>query len=258
MLFKLLANIFAVNFIYKDENTSFKQLFDNDKTFERALNHTSSLYNLNKIFGDENYDDIPVNKISRDKEWYSDLKLEIPKKEEIKINPFDEKKDIKYESKHGDLFKNVSHNNIYSSNMIKCNHWDAAKWKGVMYLGDINNKDFIKIGFVFEGEEGAKKVFQDIINVSTKEDTKGKVILSFIKGVDKKAIYDYRIMITSKLEIPKIIKGNAIINMATRFHQMKCTDDKNISILEKVISSKKNQDKYITNFIKEWKNYSII
>lgn len=238
MLFKLLANIFAINFIYKDENTLFKQLFDDDKTFERSLNHTSSLYNLNKIFGNDDYSDIPNIEINRNKEWYSDLRIDIPKKEGVKIYPFDEKRDIKYDSEPGDLFKNVSHDNIYSSDIIKCNHWDAAKWKGVMYLGDINNKEFIKIGFIFEGEEGAKKVFQDIINVTTKDDTKEKIILSFIKGVDKKAIYDYRVMITGKIEIPKNIKENAIINMATRFHQMNCGNDKNINILEKIISGK--------------------
>ena len=63
-----------------------------------------------------------------------------------------------------------------------------------------------------------------------------KIILSFIKGVDKKDIYDYRVMITGKIEIPEGIKENAIINMATRFHQMNCNNDNNIKILEEVIS----------------------
>lgn len=237
MLFKLLANIFAVNFIYKDEGI-FKELFDDDKTFERALSHTSSLYNLNKIFGNDDYSDIPDIIISRKKEWYSNLKINISKKEKNKIYPFNEVKDIKYDEKTGDLFKNVSHDNIYSSDMIKCNHWDVAKWKGIMYLGDISTKDFIKIGFVFENEKGAKKVFQDIIDVSTKDDKNEKIILSFIKGVDKKDIYDYRVMITGKIEIPEGIKENAIINMATRFHQMNCNNDNNIKILEEVISGK--------------------
>ena len=238
MLFKLLANIFAVNFIYKDEDKLFKQLFEDEKTFERALNHTNSIYNLNKIFGNENYDDIPVNEIIRDKEWNSELKIEIPEGKEVKTNPFSDTKEIKYESALGDLFKNVSHDNIYSSDMIKCSHWDAAKWKGAMYLADVNNKEFIKIGFIFESEEGAKKVFEDIINITTRDDKKEKIILSFIKGVDKDNPFDYRIMITEKIEIPENIKEKVIITMPTRFHQMNCTNDKNINTLEKVISNK--------------------
>lgn len=238
MLFKLIANIFAVNFIYKDEGFVFKKMFDDEKTFERALNHTSSIYNLNKIFGNDDYIDIPNVKISRNKEWNSDLEIIIPKKEENDEYPFNEAKDIKYDSKVKNIFKNVSHNNIYSSEMIKCNHWDAAKWKGVMYLGDILNKGFIKIGFLFENEEGAKKVFQDIIDISTKDDVKEKIVLSFIKGVDKNAIYDYRVMITGKIEIPKDIRENMIVTMPTRFHQMNCIDDKNIKILENVVSGK--------------------
>ena len=45
-------------------------------------------------------------------------------------------------------------------------------------------------------------------------------------------------MITGKIEIPEGIKENAIINMATRFHQMNCNNDNNIKILEEVISGK--------------------
>lgn len=237
MLFKLLGHIFATSFIYKDETIVFKQLFEDDKTFERALNHTNSIYNLNKIFGNENYDDVPIHKINRDTEWNLGLEIELPLKDEIKVCPFDEKENIIHASSPGNLFKNVSHSNIYSSDMIKCNHWDVAKWKGVMYLGDIEYKYFIRIGFIFENEEGAKKVFQDIINVSTKDDINEKVILSFIKGVDKKAPYDYRIMITEKIEIPKGINDNTLISMPTRFHQMNCTDNKNINILEQIMCS---------------------
>ena len=44
-------------------------IMSNDKTFERALSHTSSLYNLNKIFGNDYYSDIPDIIISRKNRW---------------------------------------------------------------------------------------------------------------------------------------------------------------------------------------------
>ena len=124
--------------------------------------------------------------------------------------------------------------------IIKCNHWDVAKWKGVVYLGDVINKEFIKIGFLFENEEGAKKVFQDLIDNATKEDIDGNIVVSFIKGISKTNIYDYRVMITGKVKIPKDNSENIIINSATRFHQMNCTDDKNIRILEEIIRNENN------------------
>ena len=102
--------------------------------------------------------------------------------------------------------------------------------------GEINKK-FIKIGFLFENEEGAKKVFQDLIDNATREDKDGKIVVSFIKGISKTNIYDYRVMITGKVRIPKDNSENIIINSATRFHQMNCTDDKNIRILEEIISN---------------------
>lgn len=121
--------------------------------------------------------------------------------------------------------------------MIKCNHWDLAKWKGVMYLGDLVNKSGIKIGFLFENKEGAKKVFQDLINYASKDDKEGKIVVSFIKGISKKQKYDYRVMITGKVNVPKNKNENIIVNMPTRFHQMNCIDDKNIGILEAIINN---------------------
>lgn len=239
ILFKLLGNILAVNFIYEDYEKTFKKIFEDDKSFERSLNHTNSLYNLNKIFGQEEEEiDISSYIINREKEWYKDIKECNVEKE--KIDPFADKKDIIYGVPKNNPFENISHENIYSSGMIKCNHWDVAEWKGVAYLGDAINKEFIKIGFLFENIDGAKKVFQDLIDNATKEDKEGNIVVSFIKGISKTNIYDYRVMITGRVKIPKDNTENIIINNATRFHQMNCTDDKNIGILESIINSGKN------------------
>ena len=141
----------------------------------------------------------------------------IDKVEKETVDPFEEKKDIIYGVPENNPFENISHRNIYSSGMIKCNHWDIAKWKGIMYLGDRLNKEFIKIGFLFENEEVAKKVFQDLIDNATKEDKDGKIVVSFIKGISKTNIYDNRVMITGKVRIPKNSSENLIINNAHVF-----------------------------------------
>lgn len=47
-------------------------------------------------------------------------------------------------------------------------------------------------------------------------------------------------MITGKVKIPKDNSENIIVNSATRFHQMNCSDDKNIRILENIINSGKD------------------
>ena len=237
-LFKLLANILAVNFIYKDYEKTFEEIFKDERVFERSLNHTNSLYNLNKIFGIEEEKDIPVNSVSRAKEWYLDI--EINNANDETVDPFDDKENVEYGIPENNPFENISHSNIYSSGLIKCNHWDVAKWKGVVYLGDQINNSFIKIGFLFENEEGAKRIFQNLIDYATKEDKEGKIILSFIKGISKSNIYDYRVMITGKVKVPKGITENIIINNAIRFHQMNCKDDKNINILEEIIKNGNN------------------
>ena len=168
-LYKLLANILAVNFIYEDFEQTLKKIFEDDKIFERSINHTNSLYNLNKVFGDEEEKEFTTYKITRTIEWYSNMKLDNTTEETI--DPFEEKEDIIYGKPEKNPFKNISHNNIYSSGMINCNHWDMAKWKGVIYLGDLENKSFIKIGFLFKNKEGAKRVFQDLIDKEKTQNT---------------------------------------------------------------------------------------
>lgn len=255
VLFKMLANIFAVNFIYDNYEEAFKEIFEDEKIFERSLNHTSSIYNINKIFGPEEDIEIPIYNITREKEWYSDIDFLIPKTETV--DPFEDKKDIEYGLPNQNLFTNVSHKEIYSSEMINVAHWDAAKWKGVIYLGDLENYSFIKIGFLFNNEDGARRVFQDLIDRVGKYDEEERIVLSFIKGINKERIYDYRVMITGKVKVPKNNDKNILIQMMTRFHEMNCKDDKNLGILENVIKNKPNTKIVILPMINDNKEQTI-
>lgn len=255
VLFKVLANIFAVNFIYDNYEESFKEIFEDEKTFDRSLNHTNSIYNLNKIFGPKEDIEVPIHNITREKEWYSGIKLPIPKTETV--DPFENKENIEYGMPNPNVFTNVSHKDIYSSEMINVAHWDVAKWKGIMYLGNLENYSSIKIGFLFANEDGAKRVFQDLIDCVGKYDEEERIVLSFIKGINKERIYDYRVMIAGKIRVPKTNNKNILIKMMTRFHEMNCKDDKNIGILETVIKNKSNTEIAILPMINDEKEQTI-
>ena len=237
-LYNLLINVLAVSFIYKDFESTMEEMFVNDKTFERVLNHTNCLYNLNRIFGNEEDEDYTYFEVKRVNEWYSEDNINFPVEETE--DPFEDIENIIYGKPTDDnlekkCFKNISHSNIYTSGIIKCNHWDSAGWKGVMYLGDLDSKKHLKIGFLFENENGAKKVFQDLIDNASRNDATGKIIISFIKGINKDKKYDYRVLITGRVDIPKGNKENIVINSIARFHEMNCRDGANIKILEDVI-----------------------
>ena len=90
--------------------------------------------------------------------------------QEETVDPFENKKDIEYGLPKQNFFTNISHKDIYSSGMINVAHWDAAKWKGVIYLSDLENYNFMKIGFLFNNEDGAKRVFQDLLDSVGKYD----------------------------------------------------------------------------------------
>ena len=156
------------------------------------------------IFGSE-CEEFAIHRINRTCEWYNGI--EIKRKVEETINPFNDDKNIVYSEPEKKLFENISQDDFYSPGLIKSNHWDSAVWKGVMYLGDLNNKNFIKIGFLFQQEGGAKRVFQDLINVATTDDKFGKIIISFIF-----AIFSTIFMVVG----PKI-SGKAITELSTGF-----------------------------------------
>lgn len=238
-LYKLLANILAVNFIYDNFEETIKALFENEKSFERAINHTSSLYTLNKIFGSEEEYEIEHLDIKRDNEWYKNVVLEKEKSKEESTNISISDKEVIYEKPEDISWKNVSHSKIYTSNMIKCAHWDLAKWKAVLFVTDPENKYFGKIGFAFENIDGAKLVFEDLISYATKDDKEGKIIVSFIKCINQNRKYDYRVMITDKIEIPNGREYQIIIPMA-RFHNMNCENNINLSRIENLLKNNPN------------------
>lgn len=70
-----------------------------------------------------------------------------------------------------------------------------------------------------------------------KYDKEERIVLSFIKGINRERIYDYRVMITGKVKVPKSNDKNILIQMLTRFHEMNCNDNKNLGILENFIKN---------------------
>ena len=73
-LYELLVNILAVGFIYDDFKKTLEKMLKDDETFERGLNHTNSLYNLNKIFGSE-CEEFAIHRINRTCEWYNGIEI---------------------------------------------------------------------------------------------------------------------------------------------------------------------------------------
>ena len=110
-LYELLVNILAVGFIYDDFKKTLEKMLKDDETFERGLNHTNSIYNLNKIFGSE-CEEFAIHRINRTCEWYNGI--EIKRKVEETINPFNDDKNIVYSEPEKKLFENISQDDFYS------------------------------------------------------------------------------------------------------------------------------------------------
>lgn len=237
--FEFLSNILARNFMYSNFEKTIKDLFEDEKCFERAMNHTNIIYTLNNIFGIDEEMDNSFFEIKRTEEWYKKLGLKETNATDKMIDICELQKEALWDGKKFFSIDNIRHDNIFVSKMIVCPHWDLAKWKGMIIITDNIYNKFIRIGFLFESKEGAKLVFEDLIKCATKNDIDGKILISFIKGIDKDNCFDYRVMITERLKISKE-KEYGLIQPIVRFHNMNCKNDFNIKRMEQSLNMNEN------------------
>lgn len=234
-IFQFISHYIAVGFMCDNYSKALSDIFSDGVVFERSFNHTNCIYNTIKLFGDLNIqkNDVTVKRIGP----VFNIKLE--NEETVNnISKVEKLTDVEID------FNNISHKNIYSNQLINVPLWDAAKWSGMLYLY-FPSYEQIYIGFVYNNEEVGLKIFEDLIKKYKHDDENGEINISFIKGVDRNKIYDYRVAIAGRVDAPKRNSKNMLICQTTRFHHMNCTTNKSLKILEDFISKNGSNNIYI-------------
>ncbi|WP_315008240.1 hypothetical protein [uncultured Granulicatella sp.] len=154
------------------------------------------------------------------------------------LEKMDQFNEIIYGEKPEDIeiFK-VSHEKIYSSNVIYIPLWEKAGWRGLTVISDKNYDYPPLVGLLFDNKEGI-----DIFRKWKEEIKVEKITLGIITGINKANPYWYRVIIGEDLIRSKNIEKNStprIFSQLTKLHTMEAKNQTNLNILKRSLAKHK-------------------
>ena len=213
------------NFV-EDEEIMFRTLYCSC-TLDTFVAFDEDYYLLDCLENEKKYKLARKNSLI-DKEYQMQEDLE-------KMDQFNE---IIYGEKPEDIenFK-VSHEKIYSSNVIYIPLWEKAGWRGLTVISDKDYDYPPLVGLLFDNKEGI-----DIFREWKEEIKPEKITLGIITGINKPNPYWYRVIIGEDLIRSKNIEKNStprIFSQLTRLHTMEAKNQTNLNILKKSLAKHK-------------------
>ena len=111
--------------------------------------------------------------------------------------------------------------------VIDIHAWDQARWRGAAYA-QFSPLQPPCIAFLFENEEGGRKIFERWRERFGTQDEHEEIYLSIIRQLPKQNEHHYCVLITSKLPETNIFEPKKVITMASRSLVMEPDSDINI------------------------------
>lgn len=238
-LMEIILVIVAQIALTDDFKSYFDKLAKEEAGFGRALSFSLPSIFVKNLLGDE-----PKLRISQ---WISEiqtkkfsLERDIPWTHSLPVTPKRETEST-MACKPGEgeppeaLFgvDNLKHRDRRVLSVINIPLWDKARWKATAYLFHPSPQALPIIVIGFQEPEAAKLIFKGWRDRFGPVDTSEKLSISIIRGIDKAAPANYKVVIGS---IPKIHTGknySTNVIMVTRFLQMTPPDSMNLdSFLE--------------------------
>ncbi len=237
---EILGFVISIMFPRRDEFNKIKEMEEKEEAIIRTDIFANSTFVSIETFGDKEF------LFSELTEKYEQLNLKRSKKSEITaLNDFEELENINNEReiKYGSPlekadFRNISNENIITSDIINIPLWDSSKWMGVMFLMIPGGLPILAP--VFKKEIG-KNIFSEWIKEIGKDDKNNIVGLRIIKGINKNHPFWYRVVIGSqKMPRIKTTDKKAMFILQSRLHTMEAQSDMNVANFEEALSISKD------------------
>lgn len=119
------------------------------------------------------------------------------------------------------------HRELSVRSVIDVHAWDQARWRGTLYA-QFSHTQPPCLAFLFENEEGAKKIFHHWRERFGTRDENDEISLSIIRHLPQQNKHHYCILITSKHPEDENPKPNRMIVIATRSKVMEPENDINL------------------------------
>lgn len=111
--------------------------------------------------------------------------------------------------------------------VIDIHAWDQASWRGAAYA-QFSPLEPPCVAFLFENEEGGRKIFERWRERFGTQDEHEEIYLSIIRQLPKQNKHHYCVLITSKLPETDSFEPNKVIAMASRSLVMEPDSDINL------------------------------
>jgi hypothetical protein len=234
-LIKLLVHILADVFVIDVSEQSLQKLFCDELALDRSVDFTSSFVTLGNVLGytpKTNLDswikaDSQEFPVKRSEEWDA-----AERKAKTKAVPNQASKITKGTGEPPPSLwqgKSSSHTNMKTVSMIRLALWDRANWTGTLFVWPENNESPPLLALLFKNAEAGAEIFKHWQNELGKIDKQDRLRLTIIRGISKKNVHAYRMVVGSNPDASLTIDATKLFFMVNRSHTMEPTSDRNLS-----------------------------
>lgn len=206
--------------IIEDPEELLKKLYADE-----AVQHRMTMVAL----ASTSYHRVASRSISRISDWQDaiqqsyELRSERPSLTLISLT--EEEEDAESQSDRPPMPKDHRAYNVRS--VIDIHAWDQAQWRGTAYAQSSPSQPPC-MAFLFENEEGGRKIFERWRERFGTEDENEEISLSIIRRLPEQNEHHYCVLITSKLPETDDFKSNQVVTMASRSMVMEPDNDVNL------------------------------
>lgn len=233
-LIKLIGMVSAIMFPFGSELGKIEKMIKNDAAFDRSQTFPNSVFYGMETLGKNTFS---FTSVIHD---FEVLPMKRTKKSQVTDANFieDEIEPIIPETVHHGMspedidLKNVSNANIITSSIINVPLWNICDWKGVLFMESPSHAVPPVLSLAFT-KTTCKNIFEDWIKDIGHNDSKNKIGIRIVKGIDKKHPYWYRVIVCQLGFSHNGMKNPQIIAAPVRLHTMQPNSDANLKKFER-------------------------
>jgi hypothetical protein len=224
ILAEVSGHVLITSCVAENIKTLFKNLYEDE-----AVHHRMTMVAL----ASNSYHRVASKYASRIDDWQKAVKKSYelrtirPTLTLIKFKDEDTVKTIDRDDRSNKPPELKDHRALSVRSVIDVHAWDQARWRGTLYA-QFSHTQPSCVAFLFENEEGARKIFQHWRERFGAHDENDEISLSIIRQLPQQNKHHYCMLITSKHPKGENPKPNRMIVMATRSMVMEPESDINL------------------------------
>jgi hypothetical protein len=230
LLIKFLAEVFVIEV----SEQKLRKLFQDELALERSVDFTSSFVTLGNVLGytpktnldswiDASAQEYPLK---RSEEWDAAERkanaAAVPKQASKMTKGVGEPPPSLWPDK-------AIHTDMETVSLIRLALWDRANWTGTYFMWPENSKYPPMLALLFKSADAGIEIFSHWQNELGKIDKKDHLRLTIIRGVNKKNIHAYRVVVGSNPEIRPDEATSKLFFMVNRMQTMEPSSDRNLT-----------------------------